>query len=144
MRKTVIVLAAMAFALILGSCGASSDDKDEGDETYTVSGHFVKTGVPDGVYGYGKLVAGPNGAETATVLYSAKSAAFSGGSASFSIPDVEEGDYTCYAFIDLDGNASASAPAPDSGDWVTDGGDDISVSDDFAKDVPDGAWEPMP
>jgi hypothetical protein len=139
MRKAIIIVAATALAAILGSCGADSDDEG-GKDTYTVSGHLIKSDVADGTFGYGKLVAGPNGAQTDTILYSAKSTAFSGGSASFSIPDIEAGDYTCFAFIDVDGNASASAPEPDSEDWVTNGGEDISVSNDFAKDVPEDAW----
>jgi hypothetical protein len=137
----VLVLAALALAAILGSC--SKDSSSDVVYVYTVSGNFIKSGV-DGKFGYGKLVAGPGGAVTDETLASAKSAAFSGGQAAFSMDDVDEGKYTAYAFIDVDGDASASNPMPDSGDWATNGGDEISVSDDFSKDVPETAWVLVP
>lgn len=39
--------------------------------------------------------------------------------ANYSIPDVEAGTYTVYAFVDMDGSAAGDPdPLPDAGDWV--------------------------
>ena len=132
----MILIAAIALAVAFGSCSKDSEDEED---TYTVSGKFLKAVVADGLYGYGKLVAS-GGQWTDTALYQTKSAPFSGGSASFSIPEVAKGDYTCYAFIDVNGNAVQTNPVPDTGDWITRDGANISVSSDFAKDVPEDAW----
>ncbi len=58
----------------------------------------------------------------------------------YSIPDVEAGTYTVYAFVDMDGSAAGDPdPLPDSGDWaygapaVT-----VTVNSDLSYQIPAG------
>ncbi len=135
-RRLLLALVALLALTIVGCPSSSSSD------TYTLSGTLTKSGVDD-CYAYLKLVAlGEDG--TGAALYWTKSSAFSGGTATYSIGDIEEGSYTGYAFIDGDGDAVEGAAAlPDSdSDYATDGGQDFIVDHDIVADLPEEAWVP--
>jgi hypothetical protein len=133
-----LLLASTAFAIVLGV--TSCQKSPSAPATYSVSGTIYKTGVADGVYAYLKLVAS-GGSSSSPTLYFTRSNPFSNGSATFSLGGIAAGNYTGYAFIDVNGNAMASAPAPGAGDYVTNSGGAISVSGNVSsEDIPESAW----
>jgi len=81
----------------------------------TVFGTFQEN-TAVGKSAYVKLVARGDGA-TADALY-VSSCVFASNVTSFSIADVEFGEYDLYAFIDMNGNAEASFYLPDNGDLM--------------------------
>jgi hypothetical protein len=131
-RSGALIL--IAFSLCLSACKKNGDDDPD---TYSLSGTISKTGVADGTYAYAKLVAGPGGGSTATILYSAKSSAFSSGSATYSVVGIEEGTYTGWVFIDVDGDGSVTL-SPDSGDYYASA--DVTVNANKTFDIPNSAW----
>lgn len=137
--KTVMlfVLAATAISVAVLSC------EDAGSATYTVSGTVTCTtsriaiGYPsDDKTVYLKIV-DEGGDSNATALYSGQATFTSTGSTSYSISNVETGKYTGWAFIDMDGSGG---PAPNTGDYVTNGGANFTVSGDTTVDLLDSVW----
>ena len=111
--------------------------------SYTLLGTFASPDgvtVPDGIYGYLKLV--PNGgAPTDPALYWTRSKAFSGGSAGYSITGIAPGTYTAYAFIDMNANAPDNASAmPDSSDFYLQTGQEIAISGSQVLNLGPGGW----
>jgi hypothetical protein len=135
-RSKVFLLSGLGLLLSLSmmSCADPS-------ATYILSGTLTKTGVPDGVFGYVKLVV-QGGAGDAAALFWDKSSPFISGTAAYSIAAIAEGSYTGYAFIDTNGDAAGDGTSmpDDIGDWETDGGGDFTIDADQTYDLPDGAW----
>ncbi|MDO9547535.1 MAG: hypothetical protein Q7J65_01045 [Candidatus Marinimicrobia bacterium] len=130
----VLLIVVVAFSFISTSC----DDVDENsDETFTLSGTVTKSGINDGVKAYMKLVS-KGGGMTAEALYSTD-ATFSGGTATYTGTNIEEGEYILYAFIDMNGNAAGTeSSAPDAGDYVT--LTDVNMNSDKTLDAPENVW----
>jgi len=128
----MIMLFMVLVLLILAAC------EDENTETYTLSGTITKSGVNDGIIAYMKLVS-PGAGMTAAALYFTE-ATFSGGAATYSVSDIEEGEYTLFSFIDVNGNAGGETSAmPDAGDYVT--STDVNIEDDKTLDAPENFWQ---
>jgi hypothetical protein len=110
---------------------------------FTLSGTWASPsgiGVPNGVYGYLKLVAGV-GLPTDQALYWTRSNAFSGGSASYSISGIAARTYTAYAFIDMNANAPNSAAAmPDSSDSYLQTGQQVNISGNQTLNLGSSGW----
>jgi hypothetical protein len=136
MRELLLALLACALVLGVTSCQKSTD----APATYSISGTIYKTGVANGVFAYLKLVASGGSASSPT-LYFTKSNPFSNGTATFSLGGIAAGTYTGYAFIDVNGNAMASAPMPDAGDYVTSANPQIAISGNMTnQDILDNSW----
>ncbi len=110
---------------------------------FTLSGAWASPSgiiVPDGIYGYLKLVA--NGAPpTDQALYWTRSSAFSGGSASYAITGITAGTYAAYAFIDMNANAPNDATAmPDSMDCYLQAGQQAIISGNQTLDLGSSGW----
>lgn len=110
----------------------------------TLSGTFASPDgvtVPDGIYGYLKLVIS-GGLPTDPALYWTRSNAFSGGSASYSITGIAvAGTYTSYAFIDMNANALNNATAmPDSSDSYRQTGQQIAISGNQTLNLGSSGW----
>jgi hypothetical protein len=133
-----LLLASTAFAIVLGV--TSCQKSPSAPATYSVSGTIYKTGVTNGVYAYLKLVAS-GGSSSSPTLYFTRSNPFSNGTATFSLGGIAAGNYTGYAFIDVNGNAMASAPMPDAGDYVTSASPQIAISGNMTnQDILDNSW----
>jgi hypothetical protein len=127
----LIFFAAM---IVLLSCSNSSDS----NETFTLSGTLEKSDVSDGIHAYMKLV-NRNDDMNAKALYST-SASFSSGNASYSKNGIEEGEYTLYAFIDMNRNAAGDEDSlPDAGDYVTD--TDVVIDSDMILSPSESDWD---
>jgi len=113
-RSVFTIFLLSIFILMFAACSDSSDP----NETFTLSGTIVKSDVPDGTYTYMKLVEEESDV-MAQPMYSA-TVIINSGSADYSVSGISEGEYSLYAFIDMNGNASESVIAlPDAGDYVT-------------------------
>jgi hypothetical protein len=131
--RSLIFLVFILFSLALASCAI-------GLTSSTLAGTISKTGVADGIFGAVKLV-NAGDPMTATAIYWAKSAPFSGGIASYSIAGIAPGDYSAYAFIDVNGDAAWGPSAmPDSGSWSSADSQDITITDDQSLNFPDGGF----
>jgi len=93
------------------------EEKNDEPSGYTLSGTLTQSAA-NGKITYLKLVA-QGDFYTATALYRTNSTVFSGGSATYSKSGIAAGFYTAYVFIDMNGNANASDPLPDTGDYFT-------------------------
>ncbi len=125
------LLALVLILLSLASCPTA---------TYTLTGTINKTGIADGTFGEIKLVS-PDDPMTAAAKYWAKSAPFSGGSASYSIEGIAPDDYSIYAFIDVNGDiALGPSAAPGSGSWASTDSQDITMNDDETLNFPDNSF----
>ena len=148
MKKSLIPQLSITFlvllALMLVSC-PNPPDGQTAAKSYTLSGSLIKTGIVNTTYGYLKLVA-KGGAPTDATLYWARSAPFSGGTATYSISGIAQGTYTGYAFIDVNGDAPNSSTAmPGSGDWAAGPSPDLVMNaDQTSIDIPEGDWTLMP
>jgi hypothetical protein len=130
-HKAILIAAALLLSAAILSC----DNSTSAETKYSVSGTITKTGLTNGLYAYLKIVVN-GGASDSPTLYSTRSTAFSGGTATYSLSGIAAGTYTGYAFIDVNGNIS-----PDAGDFVTDGGGQITVSANVTnQDIPNEAW----
>jgi hypothetical protein len=121
----------LAFALCLTACSTA-------DDTFTLSGTLIESNTsyaPDGCYAYGMLVSGPGGSVNSTPLYIAKSTAFIGGVATYSIPDIKKGTYTAYVYIDKNGSGGS---LPNSGEKYA--YDDITIGSDMTMNVGTSDW----
>jgi outer membrane protein assembly factor BamE (lipoprotein component of BamABCDE complex) len=112
MKKTsfrlLLAIGSVLLTLMLAGCPT--------EQTFTLSGSFMKSGIANGTYAYTKLVA-QGGLETDAALYWTRSAAFSGDEATYSIDDIQQGTYTQHSFIDTDNDAAGDATSlPDTGD----------------------------
>jgi len=131
--RSLLFLAFILFSLALAGCSI-------GLASSTLSGTLNKTGVADGTFGAVKLV-NAGDPMTATAIYWAKSAPFSGGIASYSIAGIAPGDYSVYAFIDVNGDAAWGPSAmPDSGSWSSADSQDITITDDQTLNFSDGGF----
>ncbi len=130
MRLTTALMAALAAT----ACGSSSSNPT----SFTLTGTLTKSGVADGVSGYVKLVS-PGGAATEAPIYYAV-ATFSGGKATYKALGVATGSYSGWAFIDINGNAKAASPMPDTGDWATPSSASVTMDADKTLDVADASW----
>jgi hypothetical protein len=111
---------------------------------FTLSGSLTKSGITNGRYAYTKLVA-QGGAPTDAALYWARSTAFSGGTATYSIIDITQANYTQYIFIDTDADAAGDATSlPDSGDWGGPGAVNVTMNSDQTSDFAEGSWNQIP
>jgi len=114
-----------------------SDDEWElwngGGGDYDVWGNLYKNGVADGILGYVAL------ADSNFTLQYISSTSFGGGSAYYTIWQVEEDSYQFAAFIDMNGNYDPSEPGPDEGDWVIDPYW-VSIYEHTYIDVNDWEW----
>ena len=131
--KSFLFLALVLFSSILASCAI-------GLAGSSLSGTLSKTGVADGTFAAVKLV---NAGEpmTATAIYWAKSAPFSGGIASYAIAGIAPGAYSAYAFIDVNSDAAWGPSAmPDSGSWANTDSQDITITDDQTLNFPDSSF----
>lgn len=127
----VVLIFGMIFLFMLPTC------EDKETETFTLSGTITKSGINDGVKVYMKLVSKDAGM-TANALYSGHTT-FSGGTATYSVTNIEEGEYTLYAFIDVNGNATGTTgSAPDAGDYAT--STDVDIEDDTTLNAPENVW----
>ncbi len=138
MKRTMTFTASMLLwilsAVVLSACG------DSGTSGSTLSGTLTKSGVPDGTRAYLKLVARGQ-SSTAPALYFTSSAPFALGKATYSVSGVKDGSYTGWAFIDMNGNAAGDATSmPDTGDYATAHGGEITVQGDTVADIPEVAW----
>jgi hypothetical protein len=79
----------------------------------------------------------------AAALYSADDCLFAGPSCDYQLSFVAEGDYTVYAFIDLDDDASVDEPMPSPGDRVA-LGRPLYLMAKQQMDFPDSAFKPLP
>jgi len=151
-KLSVLLIACLAalFSLALMSCPAGGDSAG-GETGYTLSGTLTvanNEGVPTieaataGDFAYLKLVVF-GGTELDDALYFARSTAFSGNQATYSFSDVAEGPYTGWVFIDANHNAAGDETSmPDTGDYVTDGGGDITITGDKEFDLTAESWIP--
>jgi len=131
--KSFLFLGLVLFSSILANCAIGLTGS-------SLSGTLNKTGIADGTFAAVKLV---NAGEpmTATALYWAKSAPFSGGIASYSITGIAPGAYSAYAFIDVKGDVAFGPSAmPDSGSWADTDSQDISITDDQTLNFPDSSF----
>jgi hypothetical protein len=96
--------------------------------------------VPNGVYGYVKLVA-DSGQPTDPAVYWTRSSAFSGGTARYAISGIAAGTYTVWAFIDMNANAPNNAASmPDAADYFLREGRQVSVSADLVLNLDSSDW----
>lgn len=140
-KRTIIALTVLLGGLALAAC-SNAGANSGGSSTYTLSGTVSSpTGatVKDGTYVYLKLVAA-SGSVNDSALYWTR-AAFSSGVAKYSVSGISAGSYTGFAFIDMDGNAADNASAaPDTGDWVTQGGSALTISGDETSNLDANVW----
>jgi hypothetical protein len=110
---------------------------------YQLSGTWASPSgvtVPNGVYGYLKLVAS-GGLPTAQALYWTRSSGFSGGSSSYSIAGIAAGTYTVYAFIDMNANAANdSTSMPDAADYFLQSGKQVNISGNQILNFDSSGW----
>jgi hypothetical protein len=138
MEKAIRFVCALGCIALLGFAvlGCSSDD-----DTFTLSGTLTRTTAPspNGHYAYLKLVAA-GGVMTDPALYSANSTVFSGEAATYSIPDIEKGNYEGYVFIDMDNSSTlgVTTSLPTSGDYTVSGS--FAITDDMTGNVADAEW----
>jgi hypothetical protein len=105
--------------------------------TWAIPGSIT---VPNGIYGYVKLVAS-GGLPTDQALYWTRSNESSGGSAGYSIAGIAAGSYTVWAFIDVNGNAPNNASAlPDAGDYSLQTGMSITISGNQTLNLGPSGW----
>ncbi len=113
------------------------------DPSFTLSGSLSKSGVADGVFGGVKVVT-EGDSITAPALYWAETAAFNGGTAAYSISGIPPGNYSVYAFIDVNANAVWGPSAmPEAKDWSVTGSTDITIAADQILNYTDGEFEPV-
>lgn len=120
------------------ACGMADDDEVPGHTlfgTMTLTSHQVHT-----KNGYAILVSAGDTLDDPT-LYSA-SCQFSGSSCDYRVLFVSEGEYTLYGMVDMNDNASRSAPRPDGGDLVTDGVR-VLLWEKTEQALPDSLWHFM-
>ena len=130
----VLFVLGVVFSFVLTSC---ENNDENSDETYTLSGTITKSGVSNGIKVYMKLVC-KDGSMTAEALYSTE-ATFSSGTATYIGTNIEEGEYTLYAFIDVNGNAAGDdSSVPDAGDYVT--SIDVNMDSNKTLDAPENFW----
>ena len=148
-KLSVLLIACLAalFSLALMSCPAGGDGGATG---YTLSGTlYVSNTYNDGIeaatdgdFAYLKLVAAGGSSED-PALYWTRSTAFSGNQATYSFSDVAEGPYTGWVFIDANRNAAGDETSmPDTGDYVTDGGGNVTITANTEFDLPAESWIP--
>jgi uncharacterized protein (DUF2141 family) len=110
---------------------------------YQLSGTWASPSgvtVPNGVYGYLKLVAS-GGLSTAQALYWTRSSGFSGGSSSYSIAGIAAGTYTVWAFIDMNANAANdSTSMPDAADYFLQSGKQVNISGNQILNFDSSGW----
>jgi hypothetical protein len=139
--KTQFALLALISLLLLcfTITGCGDDSSGPSGDTYTVSGTLDAPSVPDGAFGYVALLAlQPD--DTYEVIYLGTSSSFSGGAATYSIPDVEEGTYYFGAFVDLDGSGGEDGPSE--GDLEISEYNQITVTGDMEQNVTESGWTP--
>ncbi len=124
----------------LASGGAACGDGGEPlAEYFTVSGTLTSISRDaSGRNAYLRLVSG-----TPPTTMSEAGARFVGARADFIMRLVPAGSYTLHAFVDMDGNASSTAPEASSGDLVAPGRP-LSVYSNVRADIADEAWGLMP
>ncbi|HOX41955.1 MAG TPA: hypothetical protein PK668_00070 [Myxococcota bacterium] len=128
----------LALGLALGACG----EEIVPPQTYLLVGTLTSTSTPaSGSWGYVRLVAAGGGLAD-TVLLSAR-CQFSGPSCDYQKNQVPEGEYSVYGMVDLDDDALASDPLPDTGDLLSPGRPLIMLGRQ-RMDFPDNAWNAMP
>ena len=127
------VLLILIFVFMIAACSDSSDP----NKTFTLSGTIVKNDVTDGIYAYMKLVNKGSGVLT-SALYSA-TVEFNSGTAHYSVSGISEGEYTLYAFIDMNSNASGGDNVlPDAGDYVSE--TDVVINGDVVLSPEENDW----
>jgi hypothetical protein len=128
----------LALGLALGACGGETPPVP----TYMLSGTLTSTSTPvSGSWGYVRLVA--SGGSLGDPLLLSARCQFVGPSCDYQKNQVPEGEYSAYALVDRDGDASASDPLPDSDDLVSPGRPLIMLDRQWF-DFPDSAWHLMP
>lgn len=129
----------LALACWPAGCGESND---RAIPTHIIFGRLTSTSVnPGGRDGRVKVV-GPADGIQAQALYSG-SCGFAGPNCEYRIHWVPEGNYTVFAFIDMNGNSVYELPSPDSGDLVTTGRA-LMLWDTTEVNFEDEAWREMP
>lgn len=125
---------------MLAACGAGCGESGEPlSEFFTVSGTLTSISRDaSGRNAYLRLVSG-----TPPATMSKAEARFVGARAEFIMRLVPAGSYTLNAFVDMDGNASATDPAASSGDLVAPGRA-LSVYSNVRADIADDAWGLIP
>jgi len=139
MKKSIsIVIGLLSFIclFVLVTCEVNTNGG------FSLSGTLTKSGV-DGELAYLKLVASGAAPDT-QAIYFAVSTPFSAGTATYSVTGIDEGQYTGYAFIDVNGNATGDESSlPDSGDFITDEGADVNMTGDLTLDINESDWSQL-
>lgn len=139
MESSVFLVVCAPLVLLASGCGESDDDTIP---THIVYGRLTSTSVnPSGKDGLIKVL-GPSEGILADALYSG-SCGFSGPTCEYRIHWVLEGNYTVFAFVDMNNNATYDFPVPDSGD-LTARGQALILWDTTEIDFDDEAWYEMP
>lgn len=134
------IIRSMLLAALLASAGCGSSETPA--PTHTLYGTLTSSTVsPNNRVGWIKLVTS-EGTLTDSALYSS-SCLFKGPGCDYTMLFIPEGDYTAYAFIDMNGNTDKPALVPDSGDLVT-YGKPLMLWSKTQADFPDSAWHLMP
>jgi hypothetical protein len=128
--------------IVAASAAIDCGEKETPVPTHTIFGTLTCTSVdPGNRVAWIKLVTA-GGNLTDSSLYSS-SCLFQGPGCDFSMMFVPEGEYTVYAFVDINGNTEEPALVPDSGDLVT-FGKPLMLWSKTQVDFPDTAWHMMP
>ncbi|MCG6923165.1 MAG: hypothetical protein LJF15_19075 [Acidobacteria bacterium] len=129
-KWTMLVLAVLG---VVGGAAAAGD-------SWTVSGTFTRSAVADGTRVYLKLIdPGARCLDPDAGHYST-SATLTGGTASYTLEGVRDGEYTACAFIDL--VQGEGTPNPDSGDLGA--VRDVEVTHPTTLDFGEDDWMPLP
>ncbi len=134
MELAKLIALVLCTVLIVVGCDELAPTEEEGE--FSLSGVLFKSGVVDATMAYLTIV--DAGDEWDDPSLHRAEASFSGGEAPYSIEGIATGDYTIYAYIDVDDSSPGGIAGPNLGDYVTDA--DISIDSDEVLHAEEGAW----